>query len=101
MNGEWIRFGVTAALLLVAMLSFSAAEISVKHLRQFMQNMRSENNINKRITLFDFFGGMFLLHHAAAKQNLQFRFGFLNNFQRADITVESVFGMFPDGAGVE
>ncbi|MBR2264616.1 MAG: monovalent cation/H(+) antiporter subunit G [Firmicutes bacterium] len=27
MNGEWIRFGVTAALLLVAMLSFSAAVI--------------------------------------------------------------------------
>ena len=80
--------------------SFSGAETAVNEFRKFVKNMRSENEVNIAETVFDSFGNIFLLHHAAAKGDNHVRLCCFIFFECADVSENTVLCMFPNGAGV-
>ena len=65
-----------------------------------MNNVRSENEIDKRIALSDFIDNSLLLHHTAAQSDYQIRIGLFEALYRTDIAVNSVLGVLTHGAGV-
>ena len=63
--------------------------------------MRAEDEADVWIAFFDTLGDVFLLHHAAAQGNEDFRAAALQIFKRADIPKHAVFRMLADGARIK
>ena len=74
---------------------------SVQHFRQPMDHVGAEHNIYKGKTFPKTFRHVFLFRHAAAHSDDHGRVTALDIFQRSHIAEDTVFRMFPHGAGVK
>ena len=66
-----------------------------------MNNVSSENEINKRERFFNLIRNMLLLHHTTAKSNYDVMIFTLIAFERTYIAEHPVLSMFPDSAGIK
>ena len=79
---------------------FLPAQRTEQQLWETPQRVRPKNQINMRITFFDFFGNLLLLHHAAAKRNHCFWTGFFYMGQCTNISQCTGFCMFTHSTGI-
>ena len=72
-----------------------------KYLGKFMQDMRAENYIYKRKSIFQALCGVLLLHHTAAYCNYQLGIFLFQVLERTYIAENSFYCIFPYSTGIE
>ena len=78
-----------------------ASELFENLLREFVDGVRPEDNVDVRIALAEFLDDRLLLRHASAHGDHQAGVLLLDGFQRTNVAEHAVLRMFPDRAGVE
>lgn len=81
--------------------ALSVRQYAIKQRRKAPQRMRTEQQIDLRIALFDLFNILFLLRHAAAQRDDDIRPLLLEMAQRADVAEGTILRMLSHCTGVE
>ena len=81
--------------------ALSVRQYAIKQRRKTPQRMRTEQQIDLRIALFNLFNILFLLRHAAAQRDDDIRPLLLEMAQRADVAEGTILRMLAHCTGVE